>query len=210
MRVSGLRLFARLLIGLAAVLPLCAARADETPQLTVLWWQVGDWEDDSETRDSLSQVVVQRLHDGGTTTAADLGVTHARIREVSSGTYLNILDMDDSGNPTDFTLASMDVPMRWVADISNFTGGSPEYAFVIELGNYTEGTWSTLAVSETATYTDLLAANNIDTSHDFNPFYVTPWNPTAYVVPEPTSGVLVLVGAALLALRCRRSASHRG
>ena len=31
-----------------------------------------------------------------------------------------------------------------------------------------------------------------------------PWSPNAYVVPEPSSGLLLLVGAGLLALRRRR------
>ena len=37
---------------------------------------------------------------------------------------------------------------------------------------------------------------------DLNNFQ--PWSPNAYVVPEPSSGLLALIGAGLLALRRRR------
>lgn len=194
----------------AAVLLAATARADGDAGLMVLWWQVGDWQDTSETGDSLGNVSVELANHSGTTTAKDLGVTHARIREVSTGQYLKIMDIDDYGNPLDFTLDAIDVPMRWVADVSAYASGSPEYAFVIELGNYDGSNWSMLAVSETATYNDLSDSHNIIPAQDYNPVYATPWMPSSYVVPEPTSGMLVLVGAALLALRRRRGALRRG
>ena len=206
---AGRHIFVRLLLGLSATFAAYTALADGDDGLKVLWWQVGDWLDDSETGESLADVSV-KLISGGTTTAADLGVTHARIREVSSGSYLKIMDIDEDGNPIDFTLNAIDVPMRWVADISDFASGSPEYVFVIELGNYEGSSWSMLAVSETATYADLAANGNIITRSDYNPAYATPWMPMSYVVPEPTSGMLVFVGAALLALRRRRGALRRG
>ena len=100
--------------------------------------------------------------------------------------------------------------MTWQADVSAFASGSPEYAFVIELGNLDGSAWSTLAVSETVTYADLAANSHIDNVSGYNPNPITPWEAQSYVVPEPTSGMLVLVGAALLALRRRRGALGRG
>ena len=206
MRTVGIQFLHRLLLCFAVALFACAARADE---LTVLWWQVGDWTDETETGESLRNVAVSRF-DGTTTTAYDLGATAARIREVSTGTYLKIMDIDELGQPIDFTLDYIDVPMRWVADISGFSSGSPEYSFVIELGNYDDSSWSLLALSETATYADLAANHHIETASDYNPNPVAAWMPTSYVVPEPTSCLLVLIGTALLALRRRRGSSRRG
>ena len=206
MRRGGRHLLARLLFGIAAVLLANAVHADG---LTVLWWQVGDWQDETETGESLGDVAVERVNGGGMTNAKDLGVTHARIREVSTGTYLKIMDVDEYGNPLGFTLDAIDVPMRWVADLSDFSSASPEFAFIIELGNYDGSSWSTLALSETASYGDLVAQNNIVTDSDYNPMYATPWMPKSYVVPEPNSGLLVLVGVALVMLkRKRRERAH--
>ena len=198
MMAGGKQLFVRLLFGFAAIFLACTLRAADSG-LCVLWWQVGDFTDP----DSLEDVIVQRVNGGEDTTAADLGVKYARIREVSTGTYLTL----DSGSAAPLV---MDVPMTWQADVSAFASGSPEYAFVIELGNLDGSTWSTFAVSETVTYTDLVANDHIDTSSGYDPNPITPWMPTSYVVPEPTSGMLVLVGAALLALRRRRGALGRG
>lgn len=177
----------------------------EDDGLHVLWWQVGDWED--ETGASLGDVSVERLHGGGYTTAADLGVDSARIREVTTDTYLKMLDIDENGNVLDFTLDSMDVPMTWVADVTGFASGSAGYAFVIELGNYESGTWSTLAVSDAASYSDLYSNSHIATISDtgtYDPQYAAPWMPTAYVVPEPDSALLTLLSCALQALRRKR------
>ena len=188
----------RALFCLTAILFAHFAQADG---LMALWWQVGDMTDPT----SLGDVEV-RLISGGTTTAADLGVTHARIREVNTGEYLQMLDPQTGA----FDLESINVPMTWLADVTAYASDSPEYAFVIELGNYDGSNWSMLAVSETVTYTDLAANSHIDNVSGYNPNPVTPWMPSSYVVPEPTSGMLVLVGAALLALRRRRGALRRG
>lgn len=201
MRIGLKEIAVWLMMGLFSVLAADNVRADD---LMVLWWQVGDAGD--EEGYSLGEVAVERVNNGGTTTAAELGVTHARIKETNTGTYLKIMDTDNDGNFLGFTLDSIDVPIMWIADVSAFSG--EEYAFVIELGNYESGDWSTLAISETRSYADLSEDEKnraiAKWTNEYAPAYVTPWAPTAYVVPEPSSGLLVLVGAALLALRRRR------
>ena len=199
MTAEGKHIFARLLFGFAAIFLACTVRAEDDG-LRVLWWQVGDMTDPT----SLGDVKVQKVNDGGETTAADLGVTHARIREVSTDTYLKML------NPATqtFTLDAINVPMTWKADVSAYASGSPEYAFIIELGNWDGSNWSTLALSETVSYADLAANSHIDNVSGYNPNPITPWIATSYVVPEPSSGLLVLVGAALLALRRRKRRAH--
>ena len=202
MRTGG-HILVRALFGFAAILFASAAHADDfSEDLTVLWWQVGDLTDPT----SLGNVAVEQVNGGGSTTAAAIGVEYARIREVNSGEYLYMLDPGGDG----FVLESINVPMTWVADVTKFASGSTEAAFMIELGNWDGSTWYTLAVSEVASYTDLAASLHVATSSAYNPNPALPWVATSYVVPEPTSGMLVLVGAALLALRRRRGALRRG
>ncbi len=78
------------------------------------------------------------------------------------------------------------------------------WSFFIELQNYdaNTSTWYTSGRSESYTYTQVQ-------SHIFSPSGVLSsaplaWTPTVNV-PEPTSGVLMLLGGALLALRRRRA-----
>jgi hypothetical protein len=59
--------------------------------------------------------------------------------------------------------------------------------------------------SERVSYGDLVAKMHItDWKHDY-PSYGQAWSPGNYsVVPEPSGGMLVLIGGALLALRRKR------
>jgi hypothetical protein len=61
--------------------------------------------------------------------------------------------------------------------------------------------------SERVSYGDLVAKNHITAwEHDY-PSYGQAWSPSSYtVVPEPSGGILLLIGGALLALRRKREA----
>ena len=214
MRAFGRVFSACLFVGVMSAFMTNVAYADD---FMVLWWQVGDAEDFTEDGESLQNVTVQGVNGAPPTTAYDLGVNVARIRATSGDTetYLSMLNPTALDNPTvvrlDYDMDYMYVPTIWQADITDFAGDSPEYAFVIELGNYENGNWSTLAVSETVSYNDLVTSEAIAQSNGaYKPNYAKPWVATSYVVPEPTSGMLVLVGAALLALRRRRGSLRRG
>ena len=95
----------------------------------------------------------------------------------------------------------------WWAAVYGVTQSQTQLKRLAAAAAYESGTWSTLAVSEPATYNDLVNAI-APAEGGYTPHYVTPWNPAAYVVPEPSSGLLVLVGAALLALRRRKRRAH--
>ncbi len=93
----------------------------------------------------------------------------------------------------------------------NDAGDSAGYSFVIELGNYEEGgDWSALAISEAMSYGQLLNSKHaiVNTDLGIDPSVLAPWNPQTYVVPEPSSGLMLVVGAALLALRRKRERAH--
>ena len=102
------------------------------------------------------------------------------------------------------------VPTGNQSPLGNYAGMSPEYSFIVEIGNCSwdesSGTASwleTVAVSEATKYSDL--SQYIHPSFDMNPPVGGAWSPTSYNVPEPSGGLLLLVGGALLALRRRRN-----
>ena len=161
----------------------------------VLWWQVGDSNDDS----SLSDVSITTFHEG-VKTAAEMGVTEARIRVVGTDDYLMMSPVDGVADP------AMPVPTDWYANVVS-PYASEEYSFAIELGNWDwdTGTWTMIASSDAASYKSLRELGHIVDWDSINPQPPKAWNPTSYTVPEPSGGILLLAGGALLALRRRRS-----
>ena len=71
------------------------------------------------------------------------------------------------------------------------------YTYAIELGTVVKGSWVTLAVSDPRTFGEIAEFSKLD---DLS---LPPdiWQPTTYNVPEPTGGLLTLLGLAVLALR---------
>lgn len=87
--------------------------------------------------------------------------------------------------------------------------GQPEYSFIIEIGNYdwNEDSWTTVAHSQAYTHSELLTSSYIYESFDINPPTTKIWNPHDYYasVPEPNGSLLVLVGAAMLLLKRKKT-----
>ncbi len=124
---------------------------------------------------------------------------------VGTGTYLKYLD-----DPT-VDLMDKSVSGAWF-DVSGYSGTSPEYSFVLELVNDAlEIQGATTPVS----YNDLDTAGKIvkNSLYDSTFNSLTPVNYSTYNagagttadLPEPTSGLLMLLGASLLALRRRQA-----
>jgi len=156
------------------------AKAEEV----VLWWQVPD------------DANVATFHQGDVS-ASELGVTDARVI-TSEGDYLEM-------PPPDKNPASIPVPMGedvwWFAYLPSNPAG---LSFMIELGNWDNGQWVGLAQSRAYTYTELKNHIVEDWSTAEPTTQLKPWVADGYVVPEPSSGILLLIGGGLLALRRKR------
>ena len=159
----------------------------------VLWWEI---DNPSNIKDDVSGV-----------TADSLGVNAARIRYESDGVtggYLPIYATDYEGMvwPTTGNGAAAKLPGEWFSSL----GDTSSYNFVIELGNWADNKWvSTSMESEAVSYTYLKEQQHIAEWLETGPVYAKPWTPTSFtVVPEPSSGVLLLVASAMLALRRRK------
>ena len=165
----------------------------------VLWWMIGD------NYSSIEGTAT----DGTTMTAGELKVTDARVRyEGTDGSkgYLKLYGLDEGGNVYSLDgVAGVGLPAEYFADLSGLSGTS--YSFVLELGNWKEGSWvHTSMESQAASYESLVANKHISQWHETTPTYGTPWKPTTgyTVVPEPSSGLMLLVGGAFLMLRRRK------
>ena len=97
------------------------------------------------------------------------------------------------------------VPTGNQSPSGDFSAGTPEYSFIVELGNIdSSDNWTTVATSASAAYSDL--GDFIHETFDINPGQIAVWSPTQFsAVPEPSSGLLMAVGLALLALRRKRT-----
>ena len=165
----------------------------------VLWWMIGkDYKSITGTNEKT----------GETMTAGELGVTDARIGyEDASGnrTYLTLYGLDDEGTVHALEgAAGVGLPAEYFADLS----GIPDlgYSFVLELGHWEQDSgWVATSMEASATYQELVAGKHISNWDNTAPTYGTPWTPSNFsVVPEPSSGLMVLVGTALLMLRRKR------
>lgn len=94
-------------------------------------------------------------------------------------------------------------PTGNLSPIFAYSAGTPEYRFIVEIGNVTEASgWTTVATSAAATYSEL---QQYIQSFNLGPSQPAVWTPTQFQsVPEPSGGLLTLMGVALLALRRRR------
>ena len=171
----------------------------------VLWWMVG------EDYESITGTTTDGSGKTITMTAKDLGVTDARIRyqDASGNTlgYLPLYALDGDNNVHVFPgNEGLGLPGSYFGDLSDLAGSLTSYSFVLELGNWDNGNWvHTSMESEVASYEYLAAQKHISQWKETTPTYGTPWQPTNFtVVPEPNSGLMLLVGGAFLMLRRRR------
>lgn len=150
---------------------------------------------------------------------SEKGAYEDRTISASDLIYLDLYYEDENGNPVvDPTLVpradtaevknGMVKPWQAASIMTQLSGKDLSmYSFAIELGVWSgDGTsvddeWMLAAISSSATYAELkdFITEELAVPDD------GPWQPGGYVAaPEPSSGLLVLIGGSLLALRRRR------
>lgn len=142
-----------------------------------LYWQVDS--SDFEGLKNAAEVNAARIYQDGV---------------VVSPVYYN-------GESTSGSVAGINTKGAYAIDVGDLssTGG---YSYYIELGNYSAGAWSaTYGQSETMTANQLYSEGFITSSLEGLSTMVGPWHASTYSVPEPTSAILMLFGAAMLGLK---------
>jgi len=138
---------------------------------------------------------------------------NAQVRVLNNGTatdkYLSLYYADGTavdGNKVsdEYAAAAQEAELGLYAALGDLLGEN--YSYIIELRNADGGF---VAQAGALSYSDAL--NNIVYSGIGVPASGTGWDPSSgggspYNVPEPTSGMMVLLGMAALALRRRRRA----
>ena len=181
----------------------------------VLYWMVDDSatvEKDGVTS-SISSFFESYDAPDGSAFAARVRVTGGDIQDgqdVFLDLYIPGYGLDEGGG--EYGVEFSEVGGYWGAGVptgnqspsGDFSAGSPEYSFIVELGNIdSSDNWTTVATSAAATYSSL--ADYIHQTFDMNPSSMAVWTPTEFAaVPEPSSGLLVTIGLAVLALRRKR------
>ena len=179
----------------------------------VLYWMVDD--SAQVTKDGTSQSISDFFSDymssSDNWSATDSSFS-ARIRvtggDVTGDVFLGLYGRDEYNVPY---IESGELGMAFNQSPSgNYSAGDPEYSFIVEIGNVVwdenSGTASwveTVATSAAAAYSTLGAY--IHQTFDINPGQMAVWTETSFnAVPEPSSGLLTVIGFAFLALRRKR------
>ena len=193
---------------IAAILTAGVATAGEND---VLYWMIdgsATVEKDGETS-SVADFFDNYAAPEGSAFAARVRVTGGNITE---DTFLDLYVPGygvDTGNG-DLGVNFSEVGGYWGAGVP--TGnqspigdyGSPEYSFMIELGNIdSSDNWTTVATGAATRYSSL--GDYIQPTFSIDPGTLPAWTPGQFTaVPEPSGGLLTVIGLALLALRRKR------
>lgn len=182
----------------------------------VLYWMV---DGAAEVQRAGENTTVRGLYDEWKDGAAEGSAFAARVRvtgsDIVNDTFLDLYITDygvDANNGDLGVIFSGDgdywgagVPTGAQAPIGDYSSGSPEYSFIIELGNIdSDDNWTTVATSAASSYTSL--GNYIHQAFDLSPQTAAIWAPSSFQsIPEPSGGLLLLMGVAILALRRREN-----
>lgn len=132
-------------------------------------------------------------------------VNAARVVSMDGGVASPLnLSYNSGGTWTDMGVSLVDIGVNMPL-YAAMPDDPSSLSFAIELGNYKDGTWTTLATSGSLGYNSLKNSGYtyISSAVEQALATLTAWAPTAYPVPEPSPGLLLLLGASLLVLKRR-------
>ena len=114
----------------------------------------------------------------------------------------------DLASPTvvDMAEAEGTAPNNYVPIHNSELGqyGADGYSFFVEMVNYSNGEFQTVATGATYSYNELVSSGYVATGPTSMPAAQTAAANLGSPIPEPSSGLLLLMGGAMLALRRRR------
>lgn len=187
--------FHRLILGL--LLSIGSAGYAHADGAGVLLWMV-DEPDICRNGERIASLSDFTSADGYQATAARVVATASG--EEGAAVYLNLCYDNGQGEFVDSGLTEARLVGGYRAGpIYASLGGLTveSYTYAIELGTTVDGLWHTLAVSDPHVFSEIERFTAISGFIILN----EAWMPTVYNVPEPSGGLLVLMGLALLALR---------
>ena len=197
---------------IAVLFSACVLRADED---SVLWWMFNETTSISDINGSGDTFTIDTLVGRGD--AEGKTVNGIRVAAYSGDSLLGYLAIGDGFGDT-MEYYEMPTMERIGGNWTESWNAGPTYAviapyastpgvsFMIELGNWDDSLgpgneWQVLASSDPETIENL---NQFLHDFDYDPQTKLEWQGAGYSVPEPSSGMLLLIGGALLALRRRR------
>lgn len=196
-------MFSRMALMLS--MALCFAMSVSANNFDVLMWMIDD------PKDAGGESIAK---------SATIPVASARVAATKAGSsdvvYLNFYSQDSSGNwvvlddNDSIKLKTVGGKLKTggtavYADLNALGENYQSYSFAIELGNWNResGDWLLAATSEVWDYKRLFDSGFIADQVAI-PDQLR-WTGGTYTIPEPTSGLLLVVGASLLALRRRKA-----
>lgn len=191
----------RFLVALFLILAACLSARGDVVDNVLLWF--------------LDDPVIEGGRYKSITEMVDAGqkIDTVRVKAVDSNgaiVYLGLGDSDSLADGVPFIdgWEIPDVEQSWragpaFADISGLDLSDSSIVFMMEIGAYADdNNWIVSAYA--AEVMDALKKDGHIIAHELSYQGSTPWG-GAWVVPEPDTGLLVLVGCGLLMLRRRRS-----
>ena len=164
------------------VLGVLVAMATAIIHAEAMYWQVNSMQIQGFSNEAWQYAQIEVLDSDG--------------NQVNGGTYLKI-----AGTESDALAKGADG--AWF-DLGTYgAGNDPEYKFMLELVN---SDFEVEAASNAMSYSGLVSQGVIVNDFDsVSPLSYKSWNAGTVDLPEPTSGLLMLLGASLLALRRRQA-----